>query len=282
MAFRVAVGQVNPTLGNMEKNFALVKKAIVRAKEEGADLIVFPELSLTGYFLKDMVPSVAQSLDSLLMKELISESREISIVVGLVWESKRHLFNNAAAYIEEGEIKRLHSKVYLPTYGMFDEQRYFARGQNIRAFDTKFGRAGILICEDMWHPAAAFVLGQDGADMIIAPASSPGRGIVEGEKLAITQSWEMINRFYAKLFAVYVIFANRVGYEDGVNFWGGSEIIGPSGDPLAKAAYFTEDFIRAQIDVAEVRRARIYATGLRDEDLSLILRELRRIENEKD
>lgn len=282
MAFRVAVGQINPALGNIEKNAAIIKKAIARAKGDGADLLVLPELSLTGYFLKDMVPNVAQSLESPLMKELMAESRQISLVIGLVWESRGHLFNNAAAYLEDGEIKRVHSKVYLPTYGMFDEQRYFARGRNIRAFDTKFGRAGILICEDMWHPAAAFVLGQAGVDMIIAPASSPGRGIIPGERLAITDTWEMINRFYAKLLAVYVVFANRVGYEDGVNFWGGSEIVDPLGAPLAKAACFAEDFIIAELDLAEVRRARIHSTGFRDEDLSLIIRELKRVESERE
>ena len=154
----------------------------------------------------------------------------------------------------------------------------------MRAFDTRFGRAAILICEDAWHPSLAGVASLDGADLLIVPSASPARGVskANGEGgLAIQRVWQSLTRTYAAAYNQHVVFSNRVGYEDGINFWGGSEILAPSGEPLAQAERGSEQLLVAEVDTANVRRARIASPTLRDEDLHLTLRELRRIQRSR-
>lgn len=277
----IAIAQINLTLGDLERNLALHEKTAEEAIGRGASLLVFPELSLTGYFLKDLVSSVALPMTSPILGRLRDLSRRIDLVVGLVEESSEHLFYNAAIYLSMGEIQHVHRKVYLPTYGIFDEQRYFAEGGRIRTFRTRVSRSAILICEDMWHPSAAYVASLDGMEILISPSASPGRGgLEEGKFFANARAWETINRAYAQLFTCYVLFANRVGYEDGACFWGGSEAIAPSGEPVAKAEYLSEEILVVEIDPAEVRRARTVNPLLRDERLDVTLRELERVRRE--
>jgi predicted amidohydrolase len=181
VSLRVAIAQINPRLGNLQANLALYEEKIEQGIKERADLLLFPELSLTGYFLRDTVPNVALTADSTEMKKLRRLSRELPLVAGLVEESSDHRFFNAAVYLEDGEIRHIHRKVYLPTYGMFDEQRYFARGDRIRAFSSKFGRIAMLICEDLWHPSTIYLAALDGARAVLCPSSSPLRGVVDGQ-----------------------------------------------------------------------------------------------------
>jgi len=277
----IALAQINPALGDLERNLALHEKTAEEAIGRGARLLVFPELSLTGYFLKDIVSSVALPLNSPVLDRLRGLSRRIDLVAGFVEESPEHLFYNAAIYLSMGEIKHVHRKVYLPTYGIFDEQRYLAEGGRIRTFRSEVGRSVILICEDMWHPSTALVASLDGMDILIAPSASPGRGgLEEGNTFANARAWETINRAYAQLFTCYVLYANRVGYEDGACFWGGSEVIAPSGEVAAKAEYLSEAMLVADIDHAELRRARTVNPLLRDERVDLTLRELERVKRE--
>ncbi len=286
MKFRVGLAQIGPTLGNVEANRKILLDEVKRARREGVDLLVFPELSLTGYFLKDMVPDVALGRRSGAIAEIAALSRDISIVVGFIEESGRHGFYNAAGYFEGGKLLHVHRKVYLPTYGLFDERRYVGAGRGVRAFDTRFGRAAILICEDAWHPSLAYIASQDGADILIVPSSSPARGLQRsGAKstLAIQRRWQALGRSYAGSFDQFVLFSNRVGYEDGIHFWGGSEIVLPTGEPLASAPRGKPRLLMGDLDTADVRRARIASPTLRDEDFHLTLRELRRIQgNRKD
>jgi predicted amidohydrolase len=277
----IALAQISPALGDLERNLALHEKTAEEAIGCGAHLLVFPELSLTGYFLKDIVSSVALPLTSPFLGRLRDLSRRIDLIVGLVEETPERLFYNAAIYLSLGEIIHVHRKVYLPTYGIFDEQRYLAEGGRIRTFRSGIGRSAILICEDMWHPSAACVASLDGMDVLISPSSSPGRGgLEEGKTFANARAWEAINRAYAQLFTCYVLYANRVGYEDGACFWGGSEVIAPSGDTVAKAEYVSEAILVADIDHAEVRRARMANPLLRDERIDVTLQELERIKRE--
>ncbi|MBZ0170166.1 carbon-nitrogen hydrolase [Candidatus Methylomirabilis lanthanidiphila] len=279
--YTIALAQMNPALGDLERNLALHEEAVEEAIGRGARLLICPELSLTGYFLKDIVSSVALPLTSPILGRLRDLSRRIDLVIGLIEESPEHLFYNAALYLSRGEIRHVHRKVYLPTYGIFDEQRYLAEGSRIRTFQADIGRSAILICEDMWHPAAAYVASLDGMGILISPSASPGRGgLEEGRTFANAQAWETINRAYAQLFTCYVLYANRVGYEDGACFWGGSEMIAPSGEPVAKAEYLSEAILVAEIDSAEVRRARMMNPLLRDERLDVTLRELERVKRE--
>jgi predicted amidohydrolase len=278
VSIRIALAQINPRLGSLAANLALYEEAIRRGVGERADLLVFPELSLTGYFLRDTVPSVALSAKSAEMKALEQLSRELPFVAGLVEESADHRFFNSAIYFEDGEVRHVHRKVYLPTYGMFDEQRYFARGDRVRAFESKFGRLTLLICEDLWHPSTIYLAALDGALAVLCPSASPLRGIVDGQAQDDNaRYWEMLNGTYAETYSLFLIYANRCGFEDGVGFWGGSEIIDPFGQRIGKAKYYEEDLLVADVPLESVRRKRTMSPLLRDEDIDLTINELMRI-----
>jgi len=275
--FRLAVAQIAPVLGDVDKNLAIHEKVVQEAMAQSANLLVFPELSLTGYFLKDQVTSVALTEQAPALETLRRLSQRVAMVVGFVEEAAGHRFHNAAVYLEGGEIRHIHRKVYLPTYGIFDEQRYLAAGGHIRAFDTALGRMAILICEDLWHPAAAGIAAWDGAQIILCPSASPGRGLGQAEPFQNTGTWERVIRAYGDLFTCFVVYANRVGYEDGACFWGGSEVVGPTGQSLAKAPYLEEALLVTEVEAGALRRARVANPLLRDERLDLTMRELQRL-----
>jgi len=278
--FKTAIVQGSPALGDMERNIAAYAKTVDEARQGGARLVVFPELSLTGYLLRDVVPDVAIRLDGETAERICDAARGIDVVVGCVEESRDHRFYNSALYISDGQILHIHRKVYLPTYGMFDEQRYFAAGNRIRAFDTPLGRMGMLICEDLWHLSAGLILGLDGIEFLIAPAASPGRGLESGSDFQSARLWEQLVQVYANFFGIYVLFCNRVGFEDGVNFWGGSQIVAPGGAPLARGPDFEPIVLTAEVDKRALRRQRIYSPLGRDEKLALTISELERIYRE--
>jgi len=281
MDFTVALAQIKPKLGCLDDNMALIEAAIEKGISDGAHLIVFPELALTGYFLKDLVPDVAIGLDAPQIARLKLLSRRISIAIGLVEVTSDYRFFNTALYLEEGEILQVHRKVYLPTYGLFDEQRYLARGERFRAFDTRFGRFGMLICEDMWHLSAPYILAMDGATTLLCLSSSPGRGISEAEGLGSAAAWQRLTSTTAMFLNCRVFYCNRVGYEDGINFWGGSEVIAPSGEVTARGRLLEEDFVLAQVDEGALRRERIFSPMMRDENLAVTVKELKRIDKER-
>jgi predicted amidohydrolase len=280
MNFTVTLAQIKPKLGCVADNLALIEERILQAAEAGTDLIVFPELALTGYFLKDLVPEVARRIDSPEIQRLVELSRQISIAVGFVEVTDDYRFFNSALYLENGAIHHLHRKVYLPTYGLFDEQRYLARGERFRAFDTRFGRMGLLVCEDMWHLSASYILAMDGATTLICLSSSPGRGI-EGDSLGSAAAWQQLTSTTALFLNCRVLYCNRVGFEDGINFWGGSEYVAPSGESLVRGRLLEEDRVAATIEEGLLRRERIFSPMLRDENLFVTMQELRRIERER-
>jgi predicted amidohydrolase len=280
MNFTVTLAQMKPKLGCVADNLALIEERIRLAIDERKDLIVFPELALTGYFLKDLVPEVARRVDSAEIQRLVELSRSISIAVGFVEVTDDYRFFNSALYLEDGAIRHLHRKVYLPTYGLFDEQRYLARGERFRAFDTKFGRMGMLVCEDMWHLSASYILAMDGATTMICLSSSPGRGM-EGDSLDSASAWQQLASTTAMFLNCRVLYCNRVGFEDGINFWGGSEYVAPSGASLVRGRLLEEDNVTATVDEGALRRERIFSPMLRDENLFVTMQELRRIERER-
>ena len=278
MQFTVAIAQIGPRLGDVDANLEIYERKIAEAKGVGADVLIFPELSLTGYHLRDMVPTVALRRDSPQMARLKDLGRRVPFVAGLVEESPDYRFYNAAFFFAGGDIQHVHRKVYLPTYGMFDEQRYFARGDRVRAFQSDFGAVSILLCEDLWHPSTVYLAALDGALTVICPSSSPLRGLSkDAEQDDNARFWELINRAYAATFGLFIVYANRVGFEDGVGFWGGSEIVDPFGQRLAKAKYYEEDFIVGEVRLEAARRKRTASPLLRDEDMDLTINELMRI-----
>lgn len=277
MKLKIALAQIKPTLGDVEKNLQIHLKSIARAKKEKCGLIVFPELSLTGYFLRDQVTDVARPLKDTLINRFKKESRSISIIVGFVEQAPDSRLYNSCAYFEKGKLKHVHRKVYLPTYGLFDEQRYLTQGDRVRNFDASFGRSSMLVCEDLWHPMIPYTAVIDHANFIFALSSSPGRGIDSEKKHLSARLWEQLNRFYAQFYSVFVIYVNRVGFEDGIHFWGGSEVIDPNGKQLVKAATMQEDFVTAELQLLAQTRARTQNPLLHDERIELTLRELNRL-----
>jgi len=279
MQLNLALAQINTTLGDVQANLEKHLDLLAEAKKQAADLVVFPELSLTGYVLQDLVPSVSHrpTDDDPVFKHLLKASHDLDLVVGFVDEDSRHRFYIASAYLSSGKVVHVHHKVYLPTYGLFDEGRFFAWGDSVRAFDTRFGRMGILICEDFWHASPPYLLWLDGADIMLFSSASPGRGLNEGEKLESAHWVENVNRSYANLFTCFVAHSNRVGYEDGLNFWGGATVFDPNGERLAQGPYFEEALTLATVDLNQLHRTRSRLPLLRDERTSLVARELRRI-----
>lgn len=277
MDFKIALAQIKPKLGCVADNLALIEEQVARASSDGAELIVFPELALTGYFLKDLVPDVALTLDSPEITRLKRLSAHIAIAIGFVEATADYRFFNSALFLDKGEIVHLHRKVYLPTYGLFDEQRYLARGDRFRAFNSRFGRVGLLICEDLWHLSAPYILAMHGATTLVCLSSSPGRGLTDNEQLGSTIAWQRLTATTATFLNARVLYCNRVGYEDGINFWGGSEAVAPCGTSLARGALLDEDLVLATIKEGELRRERILSPLMRDENLALTIRELQLI-----
>lgn len=278
MKFKIALAQVDSVLGDVKKNVKHHLTYVDRAKRLGADLVVFPELSVTGYTVRDINWDAAIDPQfSPLLKELKLKSKSISILLGGIEESKDFGIFNSAFYLEGGKIAHTHRKIYPPTYGMFEEMRYFNQGRSLDPFDTRWCRLGVLICEDLWHISLPYLLALGGAQVIIGIAASPTRLGGDHDKLTIAQVNTENHRAYARLLSTYLVFCNRVGYEDGVNFWGGSEVIGPSGDVVAAAKLFDEDLVVAEIDTNEVRRARRLSRHFLDENPDFVGHHLKRI-----
>jgi predicted amidohydrolase len=279
---KIALGQMRPVLGDVDANVEKHLRWIEEARREQASLIVFPELGLTGYQVMDLTLEVARTCDHPSIRTLIEQSHDIDIVFSFVEESRHHLFYIASVYASEGKIKSLHRKVYLPTYGMFDEGRYFAEGRRFQAFATQFGTAGMMICEDAWHVSSPYLLTMDGADLLIVPAAGPARSVTDQEHFGSHMFWRNLIHVYARLFGVNIVFVNRVGFEDGVNFFGGSAIVSAEGQCVTEAPTLEEALVFGEIDVDAVRRARYTTPLVRDEKIDLVMRELARIDAQRE
>lgn len=276
----VRLVQMEPRLGDVAANLDFHCAAAEQAVADGVSLVIFPELSLAGYYLRDLVPDVALPLTSPVLARLAALSERTDIVAGFVEEADDYSYYTAQAYFSAGRLHHVHRKVYLPNYGMFEEGRYFTAGRRIRSFDTRWGRVGLLVCEDLWHPSAPYILSQDGMHYLIACAASPGRGVGD-TGLGTATTYGSMLRAYAELLQVHVLFCNRVGWEEGVSFWGGSRAVGPDGSLVACAPEFEAASVDAHLALGAVRRARIMAPLVADENLDLTLRELGRISRER-
>jgi len=277
---RIALAQIAPRLGSLEVNLATHHDLLAKAREGGADLVVFPELGLTGYQLQDLASEVAMRLDDPRLAALAGATRGLSAVVSFVEESADHRLFIAAALLEDGEIRHVHRKVHLPTYGLFDERRFFAPGDMLRAVPSRLGvGVGLAVCEDFWHLSTPQLLALDGAQILINVSSSPGRDLAATNEtgLGTAGSWRGLMRTYAQLTTSFVVFCNRVGVDESFSFWGGSEVISPTGRVVFSAPMFDEGLFYADIDLAEVRRERISLPLLRDERPELVAREWRRL-----
>jgi NAD+ synthase (glutamine-hydrolysing) len=281
MNLTVGLAQIQPKIGDVAANLKTHLEQIKAAKSYGVDLLLFPELSLTGYNLQDLVYEVAMqpTSDDPTFRELLEASgdQHIDLMVGFVDTDERARYFIAAAYLSDGAVLHVHHKVYLPTYTLFDEGRYFAWGDSVQAFETRFGRVGMLICEDFWHASPPMLLSLDRADLMLFHSASPGRGLDQGDRLSSARWVQLVNQAYGSLFTDYVIHCNRVGFEDGLNFWGGSTIVDPDGEVIVAGPFHEEALIVQCIDLNQLRRTRNRLPLIRDERTSLLARELQRI-----
>src|SRR6476620_11642665 len=280
----VALAQFAPRLGEVDANLARHHELIEEARSRGAGLVVFPELGLTGYLLQDLASEVAIRLDDPRLASLAAETDGLSAVVSFVEESGDHRLFIAAALLEVGEIRHVHRKLFLPTYGLFDERRFFAAGDVLRATPSRLGVGlGLAVCEDFWHLAVPELLALDGAQMLINVSSSPGRDLAATNEVGLgtATSWQTLIRTYAQLTTSFVVFCNRVGVDESISFWGGSEVIAPSGEALFSAPMFTEGLFVVEVPLADLRRERLTLPLLRDERPEWAVRELTRIVAER-
>ncbi len=281
---RIALAQIAPRMGALAENLATHHALLGEARGQGADLVVFPELGLTGYQLQDLASEVAMRLDDPRLAELAAATRGLSAIVSFVEESADHRLFIAAALLEDGELSHVHRKLFLPTYGLFDERRFFAPGDVLRAVPSRLGIGiGIGVCEDFWHLSVPQILALDGAQILVNVSSSPGRDLAATNEVGLgtANSWRTLMRTYAQLTTSFVVFCNRVGVDESISFWGGSEVIGPSGHALFSAPFFDEGLFTVDIATADVRRERIALPLLRDERLEWEIRELQRIVAER-
>jgi predicted amidohydrolase len=277
---RIALAQLAPRLGDLDANLERHQALLGEARAGGAGLVVFPELGLTGYQLQDLAAEVAMRLDDPRLARLAAATSGLSAAVSFVEESGDHRLFIAAALMEDGEIRHVHRKVFLPTYGLFDERRFFAPGDVIRATPSRLGvGVGIAVCEDFWHLQTPQLLALDGAQILLNVASSPGRDLAARNDVGLgtATSWRTLMRTYAQLTTSFVVFVNRVGVDESVTFWGGSEVIAPSGEAIFSAPLFDEGLYLVDVNLDDVRRERIALPLLRDERLELQARELTRV-----
>lgn len=275
---KAALAQIAPRLADVPANLDLHAETVERAAAQGAELVVFPELSLTGYVLMESAPEVAIALRSPEMERLAEISRKAAIAVGFVEEAPGGKYFNSAVFLDRGEILHVHRKVYLPTHGIFDEARHFAAGDRMRVFETRFGRVGMLICRDFWHLGPAYVLACQDMDVLCVLSASPGRGATgDDARFTSTASVSLLGDCYARSFGCHVLHANRAGVEEGVTFTGASEAFGPRGDRLARGKDLEPDLVLVDADPADRRAARLSMPFLKEERPHLILRELQRV-----
>ena len=281
---RIALAQIAPKLGDLDANLARHHELLAQARDDGAGLVVFPELGLTGYLLQDLAAEVSMPLHDPRLAALTAATQGLSAVVSFVEESIDHRLFIAAALLEDGEIRHVHRKLFLPTYGLFDERRFFAAGDSLRAVPSRLGfGVGLAVCEDFWHLTVPQILALDGAQILINVSSSPGRDLAATNEVGLgtATSWRLLMRTYAQLTTSFVVFCNRVGVDESISFWGGSEVIAPTGAPIFSAPLYDEGLFSVDIAPEDIRRERIGLPLLRDERPELQLRELGRIIQER-
>ena len=277
---RIALAQIAPLLGALEANLERHRAVLDEARGHDADLVVFPELGLTGYQLQDLAAEGAMRVDDPRLADLAAATHGLSAVMSFVEESADHRLFIAAGLFEDGQLRHVHRKLFLPTYGLFDERRFFAQGDSLRAVPSRLGVGiGIGICEDFWHLSLPQLLALDGAQILINVSSSPGRDLAATNEVGLgtATSWRTLMRTYAQLTTSFVVFCNRVGVDESISFWGGSEVIAPSGQPLFSAPLYDEGLFFVDVALQDVRRERIALPLLRDERPELHVRELSRI-----
>jgi len=279
-AFSIALVQFAPTKGNVDANFAAIGdalSALADKKHAFPDVVVFPEAALSGYFVEGGVrdvalrtSSVVGRLNDVAQKALGRARREFDIVVGYYENDLGKLYNSAlyASLGRTPELRHVHRKLFLPTYGVFDEERFVSRGRSIEVFPTKYGHAAILICEDAVHSLSTTVAALNGAEIVYVPSASPGRGLEDAEP-ANVKMWRGMLQVAAAEHGVFFAYAGLVGFEGGKGFTGASKLVGPFGDLRVEAPFLGAAIVRASVNLEDVAVARAGLPALGDLESNL-------------
>jgi N-carbamoylputrescine amidase len=252
----VGLAQIDCRLGQIEANVEKHLETIAQARSQGVELLLFPELSLTGYRLLHLTSRVATRLEeSTAIADLLAAAGSMRVVVGLVERGDKGVLYNSGLMLHEGRIQHVHRKLYLPTYGIFQEGRFMGAGQRLDLIPGLNTPTGMIICEDLWHPHLAQRLAMAGAQLLIVISASPGR-IGPDPTPESHKDWETITRSTALVNTMWVLFCNRAGWEEGSFYTGGSHIVRPGGEVHSRAAYLKEELLVAEIDLDEVDRLR--------------------------
>ncbi len=261
---KIGLAQIDSRLGDVEANVERHLAWIERARSQGVDLLVFPELSLTGYRLMHLTSRVPMRPDAPQLRRLADAAGPMAVVAGFVEESDRGMLHNSVTLLAKDSPSYIHRKLYLPTYGIFQEERFFRPGRRLELAPLPGCRMGVLICEDLWHPELARRLAFAGAKLLIVPSAAPGR-VAGGELPANHESWETLTRSTALLNTCWVVYCNRVGWEEGSFYAGASHIVRPGGDLLERAPVLEEHLLMADLDLRESDRLRWKLPLLADE-----------------
>lgn len=264
--FNIGIGQIASVRGDVAHNLDLIAASVAAARERGVDHLVFPELALTGYLIDNGFADAARRLDSPDIRRLTELSRGIDLSVGFIEETPSAVFYNSALHLSHGRVVSVHRKVYLPTYGRFDERRYFGAGWDVSAFDTRCARTAMLICGDAWHLPLAYMATHDGADVLLILAASSREGLTDTTPCA--DAWHCMCRSYALTLSCFVVFVNHAAGDAQYDFWGGSFIAGPAGDVLAASCGDAPELLTHELDLGLLRSQRLKLPFRRDDSLA--------------
>lgn len=273
----VAVAQTESVPADFDANLERHLAEIAGAREKRVELLLFPELSLTGYSIGAQTLQLARPRNDPAVRKLAEASQGMTTVFGMIEEGPAAQFYNTAVAVRDGRIIHLHRKLNLPTYGQLEEGKHFAAGRYIETVEIAPGwRMAVLICADLWNPALVWLAALHGATLLLAPISSALEAV--GAEFDNPSGWDTNLRFFAMIYGLPVIMANRVGAEGELNYWGGSRILDPFGKELARAGD-REELLSAVLDYERVRKARYLLPTVRDSNLGLVLRETERLGN---
>ncbi len=238
---KLTLAQISPKL----KKISLDEfETYLENVDKESDLVFFPELALNGYMLKDAVFEDAYTLDEI--NKFAEFSKSYDLIFGAVLKEENKFFNSAF-YCSDGQILKVHKKTALPNYGLFQEARFFFKGGEVKSFETKFGRAFVVICEELYNAHIIAKIADEKPDMVIVISNSPSRGFGD-DGLLIQKQWESLLCSTALLSGANVVFVNRVGFEDGLGFWGGSCVVNAKAQIIKRAKLFEEENFTLSID----------------------------------
>ena len=272
---KIAIAQIEARHGDIDANLAKHLEMIAAARDGGADMVVFPELSLTGYCVGDQSLGLAMPRDHAVIARLAEASQGLWVVAGFIEEGVAAQLHNSLAVLRDGAVAFLHRKLNLATFGKLEEGKHYASGRFVdtHALDDDW-RAGLLICADLWNPALTHLAFLHGATLLVTPISSGVEAV--GADFDNPGGWALTMRFYSMMYGAPSIMVNRTGVEKDLTFWGGSRIIDAFGREVAVAGTEPE-LITAELDYDQVRKARHLLPTVRDSNISLVHRETSRL-----